>query len=207
MPNLWQTLIQLMARLNSNDAERPSREALVQAAATLFREKGYERTTVRDLAESVGMQSGSLFYHFSSKAEILYEVMRCGIDDLSAAVRLELEVCDDPRQELITMTRTHLRTLLSNTQASLASLLYEWRSLPVEQRDQVVELRDQYEELCRGVMQRAMDAGMVKQGDPKLLVRLWLGAINWTSQWFKVEGTLSIDNLAEEIVDMILLKA
>jgi AcrR family transcriptional regulator len=195
-----------MARLTSTDAQRPSRDALVEAAAALFREKGYERTTVRDLADAVGMQSGSLFYHFSSKGEILYEVMRRGIDDLTGAVRLELEACSDPRDELITMTRTHLRTLLSNTQASLASLLYEWRSLPEEQRNQVVQLRDKYETLCRDVMQRAMDRGVVKQGDPKLLVRLWLGAINWTSQWFKGDGDLGIDKLAEEVVDMILVK-
>lgn len=196
-----------MARMTSEAAQRPSRDALVEAAAALFREKGYERTTVRDLAEAVGMQSGSLFYHFSSKSEILYEVMRRGIDDLTAAVRLELQACENPRDELIIMTRTHLRTLLSNTQASLASLLYEWRSLPQEQRDKVVQLRDQYESLCREVMQRAMDGGLVRQGDPKLLVRLWLGAINWTSQWFSAEGGLGIDNLAEEIVDMILVKA
>lgn len=195
-----------MARMNSEDAQRPSRDALVEAAAALFREKGYERTTVRDLADAVGMQSGSLFYHFSSKGEILYEVMRQGIDDLTAAVRLELQACSDPRQELTVMTRTHLRTLLSNTQASLASLLYEWRSLPAEQRDQVVLLRDKYEELCREVMQRAMDQGVVKQGDPKLMVRLWLGAINWTSQWFKGDGQLGIDKLAQEVVDMMLLK-
>lgn len=196
-----------MARMNPNDVQRPSRDALVEAAATLFREKGYERTTVRDLADAVGMQSGSLFYHFASKGEILYEVMRRGIDDLSSAVSLELQACSDPRDELITMTRTHLRTLLSNTQASLASLLYEWRSLPPEQRDQVVQLRDKYEDLCRDVMQRAMDQGVVKQGDPKLLVRLWLGAINWTSQWFKGDGQLGIDNLAEEVVDMILVRS
>jgi AcrR family transcriptional regulator len=195
-----------MARITSADAQRPSRDALVEAAAALFREKGYERTTVRDLADAVGMQSGSLFYHFSSKGEILYEVMRRGIDDLTGAVRLELEACSDPRDELIIMTRTHLRTLLSNTQASLASLLYEWRSLPEDQRNQVVQLRDKYESLCRDVMLRAMDQGVVKQGDPKLLVRLWLGAINWTSQWFKGDGDLGIDKLAEEVVDMILVK-
>jgi hypothetical protein len=132
--------------------------------------------------------------------------MRRGIDDLTGAVRLELEACSDPRDELIIMTRTHLRTLLSNTQASLASLLYEWRSLPEDQRNQVVQLRDKYESLCRDVMLRAMDQGVVKQGDPKLLVRLWLGAINWTSQWFKGDGDLGIDKLAEEVVDMILVK-
>lgn len=190
----------------SAEAQRPSRDALVEAAARLFREKGYERTTVRDLADAVGMQSGSLFYHFSSKGEILYEVMRRGIDDLTMAVRLELKACASPREELITMTRTHLRTLLSNTQASLASLLYEWRSLPDEQRDQVVTLRDQYESLCREVVSQAMDSGVVKKGDPKLMVRLWLGALNWSSQWYNVDGSLSIDDLAEEIVDLILVR-
>lgn len=195
-----------MARMISAEAQRPSRDALVEAAARLFREKGYERTTVRDLADAVGMQSGSLFYHFSSKGEILYEVMRRGIDDLTVAVRLELKACASPREELITMTRTHLRTLLSNTQASLASLLYEWRSLPDEQRDQVVTLRDQYESLCREVIAQAMETGVVKKGDPKLMVRLWLGALNWSSQWYNVDGSLSIDDLAEEIVDLILVR-
>lgn len=190
---------------NTSLDKTESRKALVQAAAKLFREKGYERTTVRDLARAVGMQSGSLFYHFSSKGEILFEVMRQGIESVTENVRNELANIDSPREKLVAVTRSHLDTLLCNSEASLASLLYEWRSLPEDQKNKIVSSRDEYETLCREILDEAKAENLV-QGDTKLLARLWLGSINWTTQWFNDSGKLSIQELAEQIVDLMLLK-
>jgi AcrR family transcriptional regulator len=188
---------------NTERSNRPGRQALVEAAAQLFREKGYERTTVRDLAAAVGMQSGSLFYHFKTKGEILAEVMQQGIEQVINNMEAALVDVIEPRERLVALTHSHLLTLLSNEQAALASLLYDWKSLPAELQTDILSARNRYELQCRQEFSNAQAAGYLPQDDSvdiSVTVRFWLGSINWTPQWYKVGGELSIDNLAEQLV-------
>lgn len=186
---------------------RPGRQALVEAAAQLFREKGYERTTVRDLASAVGMQSGSLFYHFKTKGEILAEVMQQGIEQVISNMNAALADVTEPRARLVALTHSHLHTLLSNEQAALASLLYDWKSLPAEMQTEILSARNRYELQCREEFNSALDAGYLPQDgsvDIAITVRFWLGSINWTPQWYKIGGDMSIDELAEQLVARLL---
>lgn len=184
-------------------SSRPGRQALVEAAAQLFREKGYERTTVRDLAAAVGMQSGSLFYHFKTKGEILAEVMQQGVEQVIYNMEAAMVGVTEPRERLVALTHSHLYTLLSNEQAALASLLYDWKSLPAELQTEILSARNRYELKCREELSNAQNAGYLPNDgsvDIALTVRFWLGAINWTPQWYKADGDLSIDSLAEQLV-------
>lgn len=188
-------------------SNRPGRQALVEAAAQLFRDKGYERTTVRDLAAAVGMQSGSLFYHFKTKGEILAEVMQQGIEQVISNMEAALVGVTEPRERLVALSHSHLFTLLSNEQAALASLLYDWKSLPAEMQTDILSARNRYELQCRQELSNAQAAGYLPQDgsvDIAVTVRFWLGAINWTSQWYKADGSLSIDSLAEQLVARLL---
>jgi len=183
-----------------------SRVALVKAAAQLFRSKGYERTTVRDLANAVGMQSGSLFYHFRNKEEILYEVMKDGINSVVEHVRKASETKHaSPRDGLVAMTVAHLNVLLGSDSASLAVMLYEWLSLPEELREKIVAQRDAYEELWYDTLNAAREVGDFR-GDERFTMRLYMGALNWTTQWFRESGPLSLEELAENIVAELLFK-
>jgi AcrR family transcriptional regulator len=88
------------------------REQIVRAAARLFRENGYEATTVRDLADAVSMQSGSLFFHFGSKEEILLAVLKGGLERAEVALERQLVNAVTPQQKLAACFRAHLRTIL-----------------------------------------------------------------------------------------------
>lgn len=180
-----------------------SRTQLVQAAARLFRDKGYERTTVRDLAAAVGMQSGSLFYHFKNKSEILAEVMNEGVTAVLENTRQAANSTDDPRERLVAMTTAHLETLHSDQQSSLSVMLYEWNSLPTAARANIIAQRNAYEVLWHDALQTAMDAKLIK-GDLKLLTRLWLGALNWTPQWVRRDGPLSMPDIASKIIEQFI---
>jgi len=180
-----------------------SRPQLVRAAARLFRDKGYERTTVRDLAAAVGMQSGSLFYHFKNKGEILAEVMNEGVTAVLENTRQAANSTDDPRGRLVAMTTAHLETLHSDQQSSLSVMLYEWNSLPEAARANIIAQRNAYEALWHQALQAAMDAKLIK-GDLKLLTRLWLGALNWTTQWFRDGGPLTTAQLAENTIEQFI---
>ena len=180
-----------------------AKNTLLAAAAALFREKGYDRTTVRDLAKAVGLQSGSLFYHFRNKEEILTEVMRDGILAVTEAVTNAIDNRQPPVQQLQAMAQAHLEMLLGPSQDALAVMLYEWRSLPADARAGILQLRNTYENLWSEKMQLAADNGQIL-GDVGSKRRFLLGALNWSSNWFSPDGELTVSDLAHEAITMIV---
>ncbi|BEV70754.1 MULTISPECIES: TetR/AcrR family transcriptional regulator [unclassified Paludibacterium] len=179
------------------------RMELVLAAASLFRDQGYERTTVRDLGNAVGMQSGSLFYHFRNKEEILVAVMALGITRTTEQLQAALAQAGNLRARLAALFHVHLNSLLGENQAALEVMLYEWRSVSEAARPELIRLRDRYEALWQDTLDEAAAAGMIS-GDTRLLRRTLLGSLHWTVQWFRPDGELSVDQLAEHMLAQVL---
>ena len=180
------------------------RAELVRVAARLFRDQGYERTTVRDIGRAVGLQSGCLFYHFRTKEEILVAVMALGITATTERLAAALAQAATPRDKVATLIRVHLNSLLGENQAALEVMLYEWRSVSEAQRPGLIVLRDRYEALWQAVLDEAAAAGLVKP-ETRLLRRMLLGSLHWSVQWFRQEGRYSVDELAEHMIAMILI--
>ncbi|UTH73293.1 TetR/AcrR family transcriptional regulator [Chromobacterium sp. IIBBL 290-4] len=197
--------------MNASEAPQPPEEnsrrmALIRAAAILFRDQGYERTTVRDLGSAVGMQSGSLFYHFRTKEEILVAVMALGIASTTEQLAEALAQASSLQDKLAALFRVHLNSLLGDNQAALEVMLYEWRSVSEAAKPGLVILRDRYEALWQQVLDEAAAAGLVKQ-DTRLLRRTLLGSLHWTVQWFKRDGGLTVDELANNMLRLVLLES
>ena len=102
-----------------------ARGKLLQMAAHLFRSKGYERTTVRDLAAAIGIQSGSIFHHFKSKEEILRSVMEETIVYNTALMRAALAEAQGTRERLLALIRCELQSIMGGTGEAMAVLVYE----------------------------------------------------------------------------------
>jgi len=112
----------LQSLIAENLVSDPSgaRGRLLTEAARLFREKGYERTTVRDLAAAVGIQSGSLFHHFRTKEEILKAVMVETIRLNTALMQAALEAADTNREKLRGLVRAELESINGQTGEAMA---------------------------------------------------------------------------------------
>ncbi len=169
---------------------------LLQAAASLFKEKGYERTTVRDLGKAVGIQSGSLFHHYPNKEAILRAVMEETILLNTALMQAALAQSNDPADKVLALIRCELESILGTTGAAMTVLVYEWRSLKEESQLQILKLRDTYENLWISTLEEAKEAGSVTI-DPAILRRLLTGALSWTVNWYRQEGDLTIEELAQ----------
>lgn len=183
-----------------------ARGRLLQAAAHLFSSKGFERTTVRDLAAAVGIQSGSIFHHFKSKDDILRAVMEETIHCNTALMRDALEGLEDPRLRLLALIRCELQSILGGTGEAMSVLVYEWRSLSENGQQRILDLRDLYEGIWLGVLQQAYDARLVRV-EPFILRRLLTGALSWTITWFHPDGAISLDDLAEKALEMLVHSA
>lgn len=183
-----------------------ARGKLLQTAAHLFRSKGYERTTVRDLASAVGIQSGSIFHHFKSKDEILRSVMEETIRYNTALMRASLQHAEGLREQVLALIRCELQSIMGGTGEAMAVLVYEWRSLTPASQAVILELRDTYEGLWLDVLTQARAAGLV-QSDPFILRRFLTGALSWTNTWFRASGPMGLDQLAEEALLLVIKEA
>ncbi|MBY0531676.1 MAG: TetR/AcrR family transcriptional regulator [Xanthobacteraceae bacterium] len=184
-------------------AEDGLRSELIAVSARLFREKGYEKTTVRDISGAAGIHSGSWFYYFKTKHDILVAVIEEG---MRQALSLMEEIAADPsppREKFRKLVNAHLRTVLLPEQHFIPLLLYEWRSFERSERKRVVAIKDRYEAIWDKVISE-----LQKSGDwsmPTHVDRLFLfGALNWTAQWYRPGEKLSIEQLAERAITFCL---
>ena len=99
-------------RVDATEADGNRRRQLLRASARLFREKGYDGTSVRDIAQATGMQSGSWVYHFATKQDILAAVMREGLVEALARIEAIAAQAAPPRATFEQLVRAHLETLL-----------------------------------------------------------------------------------------------
>lgn len=188
----------------SRRTDDPGRRGqLVRESARLFREKGFDATSVRDIAAATGLQSGSWVYHFRTKQDILAAVMEEGLQQALARIEAIGREPLPPRERFRALVRTHLDTILGPGQDFIPVLLYDWRSLEPQARPRVVALQKRYEAVWDEViaeLQRAGDWAAPTRVDRLLM----FGALNWIAHWYRRRGPLRVDELAEECVRFFL---
>jgi AcrR family transcriptional regulator len=185
------------------------RQELLRGAARLFRSKGFAATTTRDIAAAAGMQSGSPFYHFESKAALLFAVMeqgmrsalQCQADALQAALAAAEPAT--PESLLRTLVRAHFDVLLGPGSDFIPVMLYEWRSLTPAQRAGIARLQRDYEAAWSDALQALCVSGRVR-ADARVARLMMLGALNWSVQWYKPKKGSSLDELSEQAMQLFL---
>ena len=177
---------------------------LLVNAAKLFKEKGYERTTVRDLATAVGIQSGSIFHHFKTKEDILKAVMEEAIIYNTHRMRRKLAETKTPKEEMLALITCELESINGVTGDAMSVLVYEWRSLSELNQKHILKLRDEYERLWLDSLENAKRAGQIN-ANTFILRRFLTGALSWTTTWFNQSGDISLEELAEEAL-MLAIK-
>lgn len=188
------------ARLRSDHVRK---HELRVAAAKLFLTVGYDRATVRDIARMVGLQSGSIFYHYKTKEEILVDVMSEGLRLVTEATHQSLSGAATPLEKLRALFIGHLRALHDPNNSEIAVVLSEWRQLSPRSRRLVVKLRDTVDETWNEVLREASAQELV-QGDLRILRLAMLGSINWSLQWYDRRGKLTIEELGSRLLDTFI---
>jgi TetR/AcrR family transcriptional regulator, cholesterol catabolism regulator len=187
---------------------------LVAAAAKLFRKKGFDATSTRDIATAVGMRSGSPFYHFKSKGDLLYAVMAQGMRSAIEKQQLTLQNVNislsnkehsrqETRRLLQVLIHQHFEVLLSPNSDFIPVMLYEWRSLTPRQRTTMAKLQRDYEAVWLPVLEALYASGQLSC--PVKLARLLIfGALNWSVQWFDAKKEAGLDDLTEAAMALFI---
>mgnify|MGYP001430241127 CR=1 FL=1 len=170
---------------------------LVDAAA-LFRRRGYEGTTTREISDALGIKKASLYHHVSSKEDLLYEICLAALKEVEEGAKQAVaEAGDDPRDRLRAMVHGHTLAMLANVDFS-HTMLTDMRSLSGERLKQVVALRDQYDRWAEELIAEGQRAGVVSTAHSAQHLTLGLfNMLNWTMFWFRADGDLTPEQVAE----------
>ena len=184
-------------------AAGPAKRRILDAAARLFRERGFSRSTVRELAEEVGILSGSLFHHFKSKDEILFAVMEEVIIEMDAALAERLAEAESPEARIRALVHTQLHFTHGPRADATAVLVHEWNALSPEGQAALLKRRDRYFARWHAVFSEAREAGLVEV-EPTVLRQLLHGAVVWTAYWYDPNGAMSLEELEESALSLVL---
>lgn len=179
-----------------------TRDEILDAAAQVFRKKGFHGTSMADIAESVNLQKASLYHHVASKQEILLALLDRAIDMLTERIAPLAGQSGPVDEKLREMMHTYLQLMAEN--ADVASvLLFEHRSLEPKQHTRHIPNRDRFESLWRDVLSEGIQAGVFTSPDAGLTARALLGILNWTITWYRPRGDLSIEQVADYYVELL----
>lgn len=180
-----------------------TKDQILEAAALIFRSKGFHAASMQDIAEAVNLQKASLYHHVTSKQEILLNLLDRALDVVTTDVASALEQPGKADEKLRRAVYAYLTTIIENR--DLASvLILEHRSLEPTYQARHIPRRDRFERLWRNLIQSGINEGIFLCDDPALATRAILGTLNWTITWYRPDGQLSLDEVAENYLSMFL---
>jgi TetR/AcrR family transcriptional regulator, cholesterol catabolism regulator len=175
-------------------AERGTAQAIREEAAKLFFERGYDATSLRQVASAVGLMVGSLYNHIDSKEHLLLQIMGGIIDDLLDSARKAVMVDGDAVDKLEAALAAHLTFHAERAQEVFIGNA-ELRSLSDGARDVVIEKRHEYELFLQGLIEDAGRAGLADVIDAKIHVYSFVAQATHIASWFKPGGRLNLDEI------------
>lgn len=179
------------------------KQQIFHTARSMFSERGYRATTVRDIAREMNMQAGSLYAHIESKEDMLWEIVdRAAEQFLGAVEPIALGEARAP-EKLREMVRAHVRVVADNL-ADATVFLHEWKYLSAERQSAIRERRNRYESLYRQVIDAGIREGDFAEADPKMAALLVLSTVNWLPQWYNPAGPLSPTEVADRFSELVL---
>ena len=190
------------ARWGAAESVDERKDEILRELGAAVRERGFGALTMKDVADRLGLVKGNLYYYFKSKQELLYH---CHIKCMEASLRA-LEEAERsraaPSERLRTLLVRHIRGI--SDEAYGAVLLTDLESLTLAQRRKYVALRDRFEQGVRALIKAGIARGEFRRQDPRIAGFALLGAINWIPKWYRPDGELSSQEIAEQFADFFL---
>ena len=183
-----------------------SRQEILRTAARLFQQRGYDATSMSDVAAALKLSKGGLYHHFQSKDEILYEIMNHAMEITEERVLNPVRGIADPEERLRALIRLHIEVVLSPRDREITVMLHENHPLPPALRKRINIRKKDYIHFLESLMTEVQDRAQHRargKVSPRAAAFALLGMINWIYQWYKPEGELQAQNLIPQFTDLI----
>ena len=172
-------------------------------AAQLFFEKGFESTSVADIADSLNLTKASLYYYFASKQELLYRIVSLGLDSVQDAVLDPAHNIDDAEERLKFIILNHARLAADGNHAVII-ISHEINALTYEQQAIVQKRRRDYFDYVRSTLVELQQQGKLRKMNITTATFTLFGMILWLPRWYRSGGLLPVDEVCQEVCDLAL---
>jgi AcrR family transcriptional regulator len=193
----------MTAQRQSASSLNSRRADICRTAARIFRDRGFNATSVSDVARALGMTKAGLYHYFVSKEALLFEIISFGLDQVHDEVIAPVREMGDPEARLRQLVIRHAR-IVTRAHGAVASLVDETRALPPPARKKVERRMRVYFDLVRDTLAELKTAGRLRRVDPTVAAFSVLGTILWLPSWFQPDGRLTVEQVADELADIVL---
>ncbi len=184
------------------DATTHRREQVLTTAELLFADRGFQATSVREIADALGIKAGSLYTHIETKEDLLWESVGNAADRFFAMIEPIVDADLLPTEKLRRAIVGHVEVVTANvTAASVYST--QWRHLSQPRRGEFAARRDAYEQLFRSLVRACIRDGTFADLDEKFATLLILSSINWIYLWYRAGGSMAPDQIARKMTNML----
>ena len=173
------------------------RRQVLTVASELFAKKGFEATSIRDIATAAGMMSGSLYYHFASKEDLYIAVQDASISKIFNAVSNAIIGIAEPWNRLEAAAIAHAEAILDRSGFRVLVTPLFPPGLDTAVRDQLVAQRDRFERMMDTVI---ADLPLPADIDRRIFRRHYLGAINWIPVWCDPDGPVAPADIVRQFI-------
>jgi len=177
---------------------------ILEVAARVFCERGYEATSMGDVAAAVGMTKAGLYHHIAGKEDLLAAIMSYGMDLFEEQVLARTEGIADPLERLRQTLKGHLLLVLRDRPKEVTVVLHEGGALPAAARARLDARKKRYIRFLEKTIRELQMRKVARPVDPTVAAFALLGMVNWTYQWFHTGGRLDEETLAESMTQFFL---
>jgi TetR/AcrR family transcriptional regulator, cholesterol catabolism regulator len=187
----------------TREAPLDSRQEILRTAARLFHRKGYDATSMNDVAAALKFSKGGLYHHFQSKDEILFNLMEHAMEITQERVIHPVIGITDPEMRLRELIQRHVVLVLSPRDREITVMLHENHPLPPSLRKRINRRKKDYVHFVENLVAEVQRVrGTKTRITPRAATFALLGMINWIYQWYRPEGNLNAETLARQFTDI-----
>jgi AcrR family transcriptional regulator len=189
-------------RWGDNSSVDERREEILRHVGAVVREQGFASLKMQDIADRLNMTKGNLYYYFKNKQDLLFHChMKCMEISLAALTEAERGTAK-PTARLRRLLVAHIRGIIEDSYGAV--LLTDLEDLTPDQRKRYVAMRDKFERGVRKIIDQGIAAGEFRKIDARLAGFAILGSINWMPKWYRPDGKLPPDKLADGFADFFM---
>src|SRR3954452_4944624 len=192
------------SRAQTVEAEPPSAAAppagvrpdIIEAATRIFSERGYHAASMSDIADAVGIRKASLYHHVRKKEDLLFAIHEALVDELIDETLAVSSSSASPAEKVRELLHLTMRFIARNREG-VTVFLAERHAVTGERWQALVVKRDLYERMVSQIVTEGRGSGEFADLPPELVAKALLGMANWAYTWFRQDGPMSADDVAE----------
>jgi len=178
------------------------RAEILRSAVAAFRRRGYHGASVDEIAGTLGMTKGNLYYYFKNKEEILFFCHDWSLDILLDRLAEVQAQGGPPERRLRRLIVAFVHMIIDELHGTALTL--DLQALSPAHLKRVIAKRDRFDRGLRRIIEDGIASGAFAQGDPKLLTFAVLGAANWITRWYDPRGPATSDEIGNEFAEFLM---